>query len=125
MDSPALADLLGAPRRLPHEPLTEFHRDVARSLQAVLEEVLLEKVRYLHARTGAADLCMAGGVALNCVANGRIPREGPYTRLFVQPPAGDAGGCLGAAALAFAGLRAEAGEGGGPGAPPPGVLGAP
>src|SRR5260370_25169919 len=104
MDSPALADLLGAPRRLPHEPLTEFHRDVARSLQAVLEEVLLEKVRYLHARTGAADLCMAGGVALNCVANGRIRREGPFARLFVQPAARDAG-------------RFVAGAGAGP--PPP------
>ncbi len=114
MDSPALAELLGAPRRLPHEPLADFHRDVARSLQAVLEEVLLEKVRYLHARTGAADLCMAGGVALNCVANGRIRREGPFARLFVQPAAGDAGGCLGAAALAFAELSAEAGDGGRP-----------
>jgi carbamoyltransferase len=114
MDSPALADLLGAPRRLPHEPLTDFHCDVARSLQAVLEEVLLDKVRYLHARTGAADLCMAGGVALNCVANGRIRREGPFARLFVQPAAGDAGGCLGAAALAYAELSAgEAGAAGG------------
>jgi len=111
MDSPALAELLGAPRRLQHEPLADFHRDVARSLQAVLEEVLLEKVRYLHARTGAPDLCMAGGVALNCVANGRIRREGPFERLFVQPAAGDAGGCLGAAALAFAELSAESGSG--------------
>jgi carbamoyltransferase len=111
MDSPALAELLGAPRRLPHEPLADFHRDVARSLQAVLEEVLLEKVRWLHARTGAPDLCMAGGVALNCVANGRIRREGPFARLFVQPAAGDAGGCLGAAALACAELSAPAGSG--------------
>jgi carbamoyltransferase len=108
MDSPALAELLGAPRRRPGEPLTDFHRDVARSLQALLEEVLLEKVRYLHARTGAADLCMAGGVALNCVANGRILREGPFARLFVQPAAGDAGGCLGAAALTFAELAGPA-----------------
>jgi len=107
MDSPALAELLGAPRRRPHEPLTELHCDVARSLQTLLEELLLEKVRYLHARTGATDLCMAGGVALNCVANGRIRREGPYARLFVQPAAGDAGGCLGAAALASAELSAQ------------------
>jgi carbamoyltransferase len=78
----------------------------------VLEEVLLEKVRHLHARTDAADLCMAGGVALNCVANGRIRREGPFARLFVQPAAGDAGGCLGAAALAFA-ERSGAAAGGG------------
>jgi carbamoyltransferase len=112
MDSPALAELLGAPRRLPHEPLAAFHCDVARSLQAVLEEILLEKVRYLHARTGAPDLCMAGGVALNCVANGRIRREGPFGRLFVQPAAGDAGGCLGAAALAYAELSAGAAGGG-------------
>jgi carbamoyltransferase len=98
MDSPALAELLGAPRRLRHEPLEDFHRDVARSLQAVLEEVLLEKVRYLHARIGAPDLCMAGGVALNCVANGRIRREGPFDRLFVQPAARQARGCDGAAA---------------------------
>ncbi len=120
MDSPALAELLGAPRRRRHEPLTDFHRDVARSLQLVLEEVLLGKVRYLHTRTGAADLCMAGGVALNCVANGRIRREGPFARLFVQPAAGDAGGCLGAAALAYAELSAAGGRGspgdtGGPG----------
>ncbi|HLX09828.1 MAG TPA: carbamoyltransferase N-terminal domain-containing protein [Thermoanaerobaculia bacterium] len=107
MDSPALAELLGGPRRRPGEPLTEHHCDVARSLQAVLEEVLLEKVRHLHAHTGAADLCMAGGVALNCVANGRIRREGPFARLFVQPAAGDAGACLGAAALAHADLLGE------------------
>jgi carbamoyltransferase len=104
MDAPALAELLGAPRRRPEEPVEPVHCDVARSLQVVLEEVLLAKVRYLHARTGAADLCMAGGVALNCVANGRIRREGPFARLFVQPAAGDAGGCLGAAALAQAEL---------------------
>jgi carbamoyltransferase len=112
MDSPAMAGLLGAPRRRPEAPLTQFHSDVASSLQALLEEVLLEKVRYLHARTGAADLCMAGGVALNCVANGRILREGPFARLFVQPAAGDAGGCLGAAALAHVEL-----SGGAAGAP--------
>ena len=101
MDAPALAELLGAPRRAAGEPLGQFHCDVARSLQALLEDVLLAKVRYLHERTGASDLCMAGGVALNCVANGRIRRQGPFRRLFVQPAAGDAGGSLGAAALAL------------------------
>jgi carbamoyltransferase len=111
MDAPALAELLGAPRRRAGEPLAEFHCDVAASLQAVLEELLLEKVRYLHARTGAADLCMAGGVALNCVANGRIRREGPFARLFVQPAAGDAGGSLGAAALAWAELAGASAAG--------------
>jgi carbamoyltransferase len=81
--------------------------DVARSLQAVLEEILLEKVGWLHRRTGLPDLCMAGGVALNVVANGRILREGPFARLFVQPAAGDSGCCLGAAALAHAALTGE------------------
>jgi carbamoyltransferase len=107
MDAPALADLLGAPRRRPGQPIQDFHRDVARSLQVVLEELLLAKARYLHAQTGATDLCMAGGVALNCVANGRIRREGPFQRLFVQPAAGDSGGCLGAAALAQAELTGQ------------------
>lgn len=104
MFSDALPRLLeGRPRR-PDEELTSWHADVARSAQAVLEELLLDKVRYLHEQTrgriGGDDLCMAGGVALNCVANGRILREGPFRRLFVQPAAGDAGGALGAAALA-------------------------
>lgn len=102
MFSDAFCDLLGAPPRPPESEITAFHRDVARSLQAVLEEILLEKAWYLHERTGADDLCMAGGVALNCVANGRIRRQGPFRRLFVQPAAGDSGGCLGAAALAYA-----------------------
>lgn len=100
MWSEALVELLGAPARRRGEEITRFHQDVARSLQAVLEEVLLEKVEWLHGRTGARALCMAGGVALNAVANGRILREGPFERLFVQPAAGDPGGCLGAAALA-------------------------
>ncbi|HEX5759529.1 MAG TPA: carbamoyltransferase N-terminal domain-containing protein [Thermoanaerobaculia bacterium] len=108
MCSQALCDLLGAPPRARGGEIARFHQDVARSLQAVLEEVLLEKVHWLHARTGARDLCMAGGVALNAVANGRILREAPFERLFVQPAAGDAGGCLGAAALAHAALAGGA-----------------
>jgi len=107
MYGPALAELLGAPPRRPGSELTQFHKDVARSLQLVLEEILLEKVRYLHQRVGSPNLCMAGGVALNCVANGRIRREGPFERLFVQPAAGDAGTCLGAAALAHRELTGE------------------
>jgi len=99
MYSPALPELFGHPPRRPGEVITDFHRDVARSLQLVLEEILLEKVGYLHRRTGARHLCMAGGVALNCVANGRIRREGPFDGLFVQPAAGDAGGAVGAAVL--------------------------
>lgn len=107
MYSEALCDLFGAPPRERGSEITGFHQDVAQSLQVVLEEILLEKVRWLHRRTGSRSLCMAGGVALNCVANGRILREGPFERLFVQPAAGDSGGCLGAAALAHLELTGE------------------
>jgi carbamoyltransferase len=100
MYSEALCDLFGAPPRPRESEITGFHHDVAQSLQIVLEEILLEKVRWLHRQTGSRHLCMAGGVALNAVANGRILREGPFERLFVQPATGDSGGCLGAAALA-------------------------
>jgi carbamoyltransferase len=101
MYSEALCDLFGAPPRPRGGEITRFHQDVARSLQAVLEEILLEKARWLHGRTGSDNLCMAGGVALNCVANARIRKEGPFKRLFVQPAAGDSGGCLGVAALVY------------------------
>src|SRR6185436_19439640 len=107
MYSDDLCELFGAPPRPREGEITRFHQDVARSLQLVLEEILLEKVRWLHGRTGLESLCMAGGVALNCVANGRILREGPFERLFVQPAAGDSGGCLGAAALAYLELTDE------------------
>ncbi|MCP4383355.1 MAG: carbamoyltransferase, partial [Hyphomicrobiales bacterium] len=95
-----LCTLLGRPVREPESALDQFHFDVARSLQVFLEASLLAMCRYLHDRTGSSNLCLAGGVALNCVANSRILGEGPFDRLFVQPAAGDAGGCLGAAALA-------------------------
>jgi carbamoyltransferase len=107
MFSPRLSELLGAPPRSPGGEITQLHKDVARSLQAVLEEILLEKAAWLHEQTGLPDLCMAGGVALNVVANGRLLREGPFDRLFVQPAAGDSGGCLGAAALAHVELTGE------------------
>jgi carbamoyltransferase len=107
MFSAALCELLGAPPRTPGSQITQFHMDVARSAQLVLEEILLGKVRYLHGRVGSENLCMAGGVALNVVANSRCLREGPFKRLFVQPAAGDAGGCLGAAAVAHARLCGE------------------
>ncbi len=100
MYSPRLCELLGQPARERGAAVTPFHQDLARSVQVVLEEMLLEKVRYLAAQVDTRNLCMAGGVALNCVANGRVLREGPFEHLFVQPAAGDAGGCLGAAALA-------------------------
>ena len=93
-------ELLGRPPRQDSEQVEQFHMDVARSAQVVLEEVLLSKVRYLHSRVPSDFLCMAGGVALNIVANGRCLREGPFKKLFVQPAAGDAGGALGAAAVA-------------------------
>jgi carbamoyltransferase len=100
MYSDQLVELFGQPARPPESDLLHFHQDVARSLQQMLEEVLLEKARYLHERVPSENLCMAGGVALNCVANSRILRDGPFARLFVQPAASDAGGALGAAALA-------------------------
>jgi carbamoyltransferase len=102
-----LIELLGQPPREPESELTQFHMDVARSAQVVLEEVLLEKTRYLHTKFASENLCMAGGVALNVVANGRCLREGPFKRLFVQPAAGDAGGSVGAAAMAHVRLTGE------------------
>ena len=100
MYSQALVDLLGEPPRAPESPILPFHQDLARSVQAVLEEILLEKVAYLYSRVPSERLVMAGGVALNAVANGRIRREGPFREAWIQPAAGDAGGALGAAALA-------------------------
>jgi carbamoyltransferase len=100
MYTEALCQLLGQPARVPESKLEQFHMDVAKSVQLVLEEILLEKLRYLHSKAPSANLCMAGGVALNVVANSRCLREGPFTNLFVQPAAGDAGGAVGAAALA-------------------------
>src|SRR5690606_5009747 len=86
----------GPPRRL-ESPLTEREMDLAASIQVVTEEILLKMVRYVHQQTGNSKLCLAGGVALNCVANGRLLREGPFDELWIQPAAGDAGGALGAA----------------------------
>jgi carbamoyltransferase len=89
--------LFGHARREPEAKMETFHWDMAASVQRVTEEIVLAMVRDLHARTGLKNLCMAGGVALNCVANGRVVREGPFDELWVQPAAGDAGGALGAA----------------------------
>lgn len=94
------AALFGGPPRLPAEAITQRHCDLARSIQIVTEEIVLRIARFLHRETAAENLCLAGGVALNCVANGRLLREGPFKRLWIQPAAGDAGGALGAA-LAF------------------------
>jgi carbamoyltransferase len=97
---------LCAPRG-PDEPWTQDHADVAASAQAVLEETLLDLVRWLHGRTHDRVLTLAGGVALNCVANSRIAREGPFSRVWVQPAAGDAGTALGGALLLSAGAGDE------------------
>ncbi len=99
MTSGKLHRLLGGPPRKPESPLTQREMDLAASIQAVTEEIILRMARHVHALTGLPDLCLAGGVALNCVANGRVLREGPFERLWVQPAAGDAGGALGVALL--------------------------
>jgi carbamoyltransferase len=99
MTSPAFEALFGGPPRVPETKLTQKEMDLARSIQEVCEEVMLRMARSAHRETGLEDLCLAGGVALNCVGNGRILREGPFRRLWIQPAAGDAGGALGVAQL--------------------------
>jgi carbamoyltransferase len=101
MTSELLHELLEAPPRSPESRITQKEMDVAASIQAVCEEVVLQAGRHLHRLTGSPRLVMAGGVALNCVANGRLLREGPFAEIWVQPAAGDAGGALGAALLAW------------------------
>src|SRR3989454_35089 len=93
--------LFGGPPRDPESGLDQRHKDIAASVQKVTEEVMLKMASYLHRETGMENLCLAGGVALNCVANGRILREGPFKDLFIQPAAGDAGGALGVAAYIY------------------------
>jgi carbamoyltransferase len=93
--------LLGAPARKPEEPLTQRHMDLAASIQAVTEEVVLRLTRGLAAETGIKNLCLAGGVALNCVANGKVLRDGKFDNIWIQPAAGDAGGAVGAALAAY------------------------
>jgi carbamoyltransferase len=93
--------LFGGPPRPPETLLTQREMDLARSIQDVTEEVMLRLARTLHRETGLPHLCMAGGVALNCVGNGRVLREGPFRGLWIQPAAGDAGGAIGAAMTAW------------------------
>jgi carbamoyltransferase len=93
--------LFGAAPRKPEEELTQFHMDIAASIQTVLEEVVLRLTRSLAIETGAKNLCLAGGVALNCVANGKVLRDGRFERIWIQPASGDAGGALGAALAAY------------------------
>jgi carbamoyltransferase len=99
MTSPAFDELFGGPPRVPETKLTQKEMDLARSVQVVCEEVMMRMARTAHRETGLKNLCLAGGVALNCVANGRLLREGPFERLWIQPAAGDAGGALGVAQL--------------------------
>ncbi len=95
------ARLFDGPPRSPEGPLTQREMDLARSVQAVTEDAMLNMARHVHRATGERNLCLAGGVALNCVANGRLLREGPFERLWLQPAASDAGGALGAALMAW------------------------
>src|SRR5262245_16224335 len=101
MTSEKFHTLFGAAPRRPDELLTPRHMDLAASIQAVTEEVVLRLTRAIAAETGAANLCLAGGVALNCVANGKVLRDGAFKRLWIQPAAGDAGGALGAALCGY------------------------
>src|SRR5437660_9620975 len=101
MTNERFAKLFGQPVRTPDQLLTSFHMDVAASIQAVLDEAVLRLTRSLANKTGARNLCLAGGVALNCVANGKVLRDGKFKRVWIQPAAGDAGGALGAALCAY------------------------
>ena len=97
MTSPKFHELFGGPPRNPNEPLTQHHMDLAASIQAATETVVLQLTRSIRTETGMRNLCLAGGVALNCVANGKVLRDGRFDEIWIQPAAGDAGGALGAA----------------------------
>jgi carbamoyltransferase len=97
MTSPKFHALFGAPPRKSESELGQFHMDLAASIQKVTEDVMLRTARFAHKLTGKKNLCLAGGVALNCVGNGVILRESPFEKIWIQPAAGDAGGALGAA----------------------------
>ncbi len=99
MTNGAFDRLFGGPARVPESKLTQREMDLACSVQVVCEEIMLRMARAVHKETGAENLCLAGGVALNCVGNGRLLREGPFRRIWIQPAAGDAGGALGVAQL--------------------------
>jgi carbamoyltransferase len=101
MTSQRFEELFGGPPRAPEGEITQREMDIARSIQVVLEDIVLRQARYVHRRTGQTRLCLAGGVALNCVANGRLLREGPFEDLWIQPAAGDAGGAVGVAQLVW------------------------
>jgi carbamoyltransferase len=115
MTSKKFHHLFDGPPRKPETPLTQREKDLAASIQKVTEEIMLRAVRHVHKETGMRNLCLAGGVALNCVGNGRVLREGPFDNIWIQPAAGDAGGALGVALLIWHQLlgnprRAEPGD---------------
>ncbi len=99
MTNGAFSSLFGGEPRKPESPLTQREMDLACSVQKVTEEVMLRMARHVHQQTGMENLCLAGGVALNCVGNGRLLREAPFKRIWIQPAAGDAGGAVGVALL--------------------------
>jgi carbamoyltransferase len=99
MTNGAFDDLFGGPPRQPESKLTQKEMDLARSVQQVTEEIMMRMARTAHKETDSENLCLAGGVALNCVGNGKLLREGPFKRLWIQPASGDAGGALGVAQL--------------------------
>jgi carbamoyltransferase len=97
MTNKRFANLFGAPPREPETEITQREMDIAASIQAVTEEIVLRMANHVYRETKMRNLCLAGGVALNCVANGRVLRKGPFENIWIQPAAGDAGGALGAA----------------------------
>lgn len=103
MTNKRFSDLFGGQPRKPDEPLTQRHMDLAASIQAVTEDIVIKLTRAIAVETGQKNLCLAGGVALNCVANGKVLRDGKFESIWIQPAAGDAGGALGAALSAYYG----------------------
>ncbi len=101
MTNGAFEELFGCPTRKPTDLLIQLHMDLAASIQVVLEEVVLRMTRFIARETGLRNLCLAGGCALNCVANGKVLRDGHFDQIWVQPASGDAGGALGAALAAY------------------------
>ncbi len=105
-----LHDLFGRKPRKPESKITQKDMDIAASIQKVTEEVMLRMVNHVHRQTGMKNLCLAGGVSLNCVGNGKILRDGPFEKLWIQPAAGDAGGALGAALFCWHQMEGRARE---------------
>ena len=107
MTNDRFADLFGGPARKPEELLNQNHMDLAASVQAVTEEIVIRLGKSVKKETGARNVCLAGGVALNCVANGKLLRENVFDNIWVQPAAGDAGGAVGAAFAAYHGFMGQ------------------